>query len=393
MAGNDYYTLLRTTSNICNYFDKHHIDILRRGIHKLFICVGDGEIWKDEDGEVRLKELISILKGFLTDGYMTLNFHTKHGFVHYNCGDIIKDSYIVGEKCLETEKEKSYLRRVKAFQGEIQFLNKEETANFYAALEEFYLFDDRINWNKKLKKWKKCAKSGLSINGEENDLKSRTVQSYFQLLKFIETCCIIRKTLNRLYGIAPTWMLFESDQVPFFVDAYGAINPFEEINAFFAKDNADSLKNRLSTWMTAAKTKGKIWEEGEPVELIEFYERMNFIIETSWMLHDSYYLLEDWLDPETFSTIYMPIPEPSGSFRPDETKLSDEEVEAPVLFLQHCLFDSSVVCERETLNTLFKSALSKELKAEDQGWLHEKLPMMIDALYILNAWIFERSKK
>lgn len=161
---------------------------------------------------------------------------------------------------------------------------------------------------------------------------------------------------------------------------------------FFAKDNADSLKNRLSTWMTAAKTKGKIWEEGEPVELIEFYERMNFIIETSWMLHDSYYLLEDWLDPETFSTIYMPIPEPSGSFRPDETKLSDEEVESPVLFLQHCLSDSSVVCERETLNTLFKSALSKELKAEDQGWLHEKLPMMIDALYILNAWIFERSK-
>lgn len=383
--------LLETTYKIREHFDEYHIENLRSAVHKLFTCAADGKKWEVKSDEISLNGLINILKELMEDGFQTLNMFTKEGVVHYTCGEIIQDPYIIGDKYTGMKNSKQYLRRIKAFQGEVQLLDETEVANIFICLKEFFLFNDRENWRKKLKDWKKNAKKGTSIHDREYYLQDRPVQTYFQILKFLESCLIISRMINERYGVCHYYMLFENNQAPFYVNPYGTINPFEEINAFFSKDNATTMKMELSAWMTAAKTQGKIWDEGDPGELIEYHERFNFIIETCWMLHDSYYLLEGWLDPNNFETIYPPLAEPSGSFRPDETKLSDEELEAPVLFLQNCLFDSTVVSEREALNILLKCALSKGLIAEDRGWIHEKLPMMIDALYILNAWIFERS--
>lgn len=384
--------LLETTYKIREYFDEYHIENLRSAVHKLFTCASDGKRWEVKAGEISLNELIKILKELMEDGFQTLNRFNKEGTEHYTCGEVIKDPYIVGDKYTGMGKDKQYLRRIKAFQGEIQLLDEAEVANVFLTLKEFFLFNDRTNWRKKLKDWKKNAKKGTSIHDREYYLQDKPVQTYFLILRFLESCLVINRMLNKSYGICNYYMLVENNQAPFYVNPYGTINPFEEINEFFYKENATSMKDKLSEWMVAAKTKGKIWEQGEPAELIEFHERFNFIIETCWMLYDSYYLVESWLDPDSFETIYPPLPEPSGLLRPDNSKLSSEEANAPVLFLENCLFDSSVVSERETLNTLLKSALSVQLEAEDRGWLHEKLPMMIDALYILNAWIFERSE-
>lgn len=385
--------LLQTTYKIREYFDEFHIENLRSAVHKLFTCAADGKKWEVNAGEISLNKLINILKELMEDGFQTLNMFTKEGTVHYTCGEIIVDPYIVGEKYTGMKKDKQYLRRIKAFQGEIQLLDETEVANIFISLKEFFLFNDRENWRKKLKDWKKNAKKGTSIHDREYYLQDRPVQTYFLILKFLESCLIISRMINDRYGISHYYMLVENDQAPFYVNPYGTINPFEEINEFFSKENATTMKMKLSVWMIAAKTQGKIWDEGEPAELIKFHERFNFIIETCWILHDSYYLLKDWLEPNNFSTIYPPIPEPSGSFRPDDSKLSSEEANAPVLFLENCLFGSTVVSEREVLSILLKSALSKDMVVDDQKWLHDKLPMMIDALYILNAWIFERSKK
>ncbi len=384
--------LLETTYKIREYFDEYHIENLRSAVHKLFTCAADGKKWEEKSGEITLNELITTLKELIEDGFQTLNMFTKEGTVHYTCGEVIRDPYIVGEKYTGLKKSKQYLRRTKAFQGEIQLLDEAEVANIFITLKEFFLFNDRTNWRKKLKDWKKNAKEGTSIHDREYYLQDRPVQTYFLILRFLESCLVISRMLNERYGICSYYKLVENNQALFYVNPYATVNPFEEINEFFSQENATSMKAKLSAWMMAAKTKGKIWEEGEPGELIEFYERFNFILETCWMLHDSYYLLESWLDPNNFETIYPPLPEPSGLLRPDNSKLSSEEANAPVLFLENCLFDSSVVSERETLNTLLKSALSAQQEAEDRGWLHEKLPMMIDALYILNAWIFEKSK-
>lgn len=384
--------LLDTTYKIREYFDQYHIENLRSAVHKLFNCAMDGKKWEDKSAEIKLKDIVNILKELIEDGFQTLNMHTRDGFVHYICGEIIRDPFIVGEKYSATEKGKQYLRRVKAFQGEIQLLDETEVANLYIPLKEFFLFNDRQNWIKTLKDWKKNAQKGISILRRKYYLQDRPVQTYFQVLKFLETCLIINRVINDRYGINNYFRLFESDQVPFFLNPYGTVNPFEKLNRFFAKDNATSIKAKLSVWMHAAKTPGKIWDEGEPAELIRFYENFNFIVEICWMLHDSYYLLQDWLEPDNFDVIYPPLPEPSGAYRPDDSNLTDEEIDAPVLFLERCLFDSSIVSEREALSILLKSALSKNMVAEDQGWLHEKLPMMVDALYILNAWIFERKQ-
>lgn len=384
--------LLETTYKIREYFDEYHIENLRSAVYKLFTCASDGKKWESKEDEIKLKEIINILKELMEDGFQTLNLYTKDGLLHYTCGEVIRDPYIVGNKYSGEKKSRQYLRRIKAFQGEIQLLNEDEVANVYISLKEFFLFNDRANWRRKLKDWKKSAKNGNSIHERKYYLQDRPVQTFFKILRFLETCLILSRIINKQYGICHYYMLFENNQAPFFVDPYGTINPFEEINKFFSKDNASSMKLKLSEWMTAAKTKGMIWNEGEPAELIMFYERFNFIIETCWLLSDCYYLLEHWLDPNNFETIYPPIPEPSGSLRPDDSDLTPEEINAPVLFLERCLFDSSVVSERKVLSTLLKCALSKDLVAEDQKWLHEKLPMMIDALYVLNAWIFERSK-
>lgn len=384
--------LLETTYKIREYFDEYHIENLRSAVHKLFTCAADGKKWEVKAGEISLNELIKILKELIEDGFQTLNRFTKKGAIHYTCGEVINDPYIVGEKYSGMEKDKQYLRRIKAFQGEIQLLEETEVANIFITLKEFFLFNDRTNWRKKLKDWKKSAKKGTSIHEREYYLQDKPVQTYFQILKFLESCLIISRMINKQYGICHYYMLFENNQAPFYVNPYGTINPFEEINKFFHNENATGMKAKLSEWMMAAKTKGKIWDQGEAAELIEFHEKFNFILETCWILHDSYYLAKNWLDPNNFESIYPPLPEPSGLLRPDNSKLSSEEMNAPRLFLENCLFDSSVVSERETLNTLLKSALSAQLEAEDRGWLHEKLPMMIDALYILNAWIFERSK-
>lgn len=384
--------LLETTYKIREYFDEYHIENLRSAVHKLFTCAADGKKWEVKAGEISLNELIKILKELMEDGFQTLNMFTKEGSVHYTCGEIIRDPYLVGEKYAGMKKDKQYLRRIKAFQGEIQLLDETEIANVFISLKEFFLFNDRENWRKKLKDWKNNAKKGTSIHNREFYLQDRPVQTYFLILKFLESCLIISRMINERYGICHYYMLFENDQAPFYVNPYGTVNPFEEINKFFTKENATTMKMKLSTWMKAAKTKGKIWDEGEPGELIEFYERFNFIIETCWMLHDSYYFLADWLEPNNFETIYPPLAEPSGSFRPDKSNLTNEEIESPVLFLERCLFNSSVVSERETLRILLKCALSNDMAVEDQKWRHEKLPMMIDALYVLNAWIFERSK-
>lgn len=389
MANEHYNNLTETTYRICSYYEENHIDYLRQAIGKLLICVSDGVKWEKETKKLSLKKLIKLLDGFIDDAYLTLFQHEKRGFTHYNAGHIIKEPCIIGCKCLEFGEQQDYLKKIKAFQGEIILLNKKETSNFYLPLSEFFTFDSLVGWKSKLKEWQEHAVRGISIHEDGVFEFDKTAQTYFQLLKLIEVCNIINKCRNHNFGISIR-MLFESDQMPFFLDPYGVINPFEEFNAFFANENAHSLKSKLSSWILAATTEGKLWDDEEPGHLVEFHKRMQTILEICWILYDSQYLLEEWIDINNFETLHPCKAEPSENFHPDNSELSNEQLENPMLFIDNALFDSGVTYERNVLQNLLLCALSKDKVAEKLEWPHQKLYMMIDALYILNVKICKK---
>lgn len=370
--------LLGTIDHI---FSQFHLEDLRQQLSLFFTLVNDGHFDASIMKKKQLKSLCKALHEILEGCYELYRIYTKDGLVIEEC-----EQKLIKRPFSQQVPTSAYLfeQKIQIHQGKIIFLDYEESLDIYLFFERFFSYDSVIKWKQRVEIWERCVLRGvMSLHDSYGDFD--IFISYTQLQKLIEAAYLSCQWGLRSLPNSPIASLFHRKNQPYYITVKAMFNPFEYLNHFFQEDNATSLKKKLRIWLDAANTVDKIWNYGEPADLIHFHDYFQSLMETGLIITHCDFIFQNWMNKNTWIHKHDPKKE-GGGYILDNHHLTDEEVETPYLaineiFLHH--FNSI----RDTLRAWLGAALSKDT-IEDRDDYHLKIMRAIEALYLLNVQVY-----
>src|SRR5690606_23447240 len=109
-----------------------------------------------------------------------------------------------------------------------------------------------------------------------------------------------------------------------YVDGYRYASPFERIgDVFYEKNYVDIRQNILDLYPLCCTKKTL------KIEVTDLRYTLRLLLETGWLLLQTDYFPEDWLDPDCFDVLFCPVPEakleyywkPKGLFNKEQKNL------------------------------------------------------------------------
>lgn len=362
-------------------FSVHRLEDLRQQLSSLFALVNDGSFSAAKIKKKEIKSLCKILHALLDGCYETYRASEKDGFKITECKrKLVKGPFT------ERELTSAHLfeQKMRIHDGKIIFLDFVESLDIYVFFEDFFSHDSVVKWKERIDVWKRHALRRDHLHDTMEDVNLFT--SYVQLSKLFEAAYLLREWGLRSLPNSPVGSFFHIDDQPSYIAVEAMFNPFEYLNSLFRNENASSLKKKLRIWLDAARTGKKVWNYGEPTELIRFHDYFQAIMETGFIIKHCDFIFENWMNKEVWYSKFEPKREGEGYMLEDH-HLTNEEVNNPYLAIDE-IFWGHLSIEQYTLKEWLEAALSEEEVIEDKYDHHLKFMRVIEALYLINVQIY-----
>lgn len=207
-------------------------------------------------------------------------------------------------RCLEKYRPREDQKRnhhLAHFREPLSKLSREEAYNFTLAFENFFAEMDLSSWLNLLDDWKSCL-------GSDESLFDRTVdyaplKTYEKFLALHEACIVGYHWAEIDYP-PPNRHLYEN----FFntmYESYWDANPLETIHGIFYGISYDDLRQDILELYAGCTHQRK----GLIMSAEDLRYRLRWLLQTGWLLLQTDYFPEDWLDPDSFNFLRCPVPE------------------------------------------------------------------------------------
>ena len=181
-------------------------------------------------------------------------------------------------------------------------LTREEIQNFVIAFEHFFSEMDLSSWLNLLDDWKRCISENESIfesGGEYASLKT-----YEQLLKLREACYVAYHWAAIDYPPPNKYLIVDYLGTDY-INGYQSASPLVMASDTFYEQSYNNIRQSiLYLYPTCPCGKGCI-----VLTASDLRYTLRWLLQSGWMLLQTDYFPEDWLDPDKIDFLRCPIPE------------------------------------------------------------------------------------
>ncbi len=203
-------------------------------------------------------------------------------------------------------------------------LTSEEAQNFTTAFKNFFAEMDLSSWMNLLDDWKACIESDESLFDWQVDYAP--LKTYEKFLALHEACIIGYHWAEIDYP-PPNRHLYEE----FFntsYESYRDASPLELIDTVLYEINYDVLRQDILELYAGCSHQRK----GLTMKTDDLRFHLRWLLQTGWLLLQTDYFPEDWLDPDSFNCLRCPIPEKDVEYwRPKSLSFKEREKLAKTL--------------------------------------------------------------
>jgi len=188
------------------------------------------------------------------------------------------------------------------FKEPLSNLTREEAQDFTLAFKNFFAEMGLSSWLNLLDDWKSC------LTGDESFFDWRVdcapLKTYEKLLALHEACTIGYQWAEMDYP-PPNRHLIEDYLSSEYVNGYRSASPFEMIGDVFYEKNYSDIRQHILALYVSCSCK----REGINTIAKDLRSTLRWLLETGWLLLQTDYFPEDWLDPDSIDFLRCPVPE------------------------------------------------------------------------------------
>lgn len=193
------------------------------------------------------------------------------------------------------------------FKESFSNLTREEAQDFTLAFKNFFAEMDLSSWLNLLNDWKACLEGNESLFDWRVDFAP--LKTYERLLTLHEACIIGYHWAEMDYP-PPNRHLIEDYLSSEYVNGYHSASPFEMIGDIFYEKNYSDIRQSILELYAICSCKRK----GIDLKAIDLRSALRWLLETGWLLLQTDYFPEDWLDPNSVNFLRCPIPEKQAKY-------------------------------------------------------------------------------
>lgn len=210
-------------------------------------------------------------------------------------------------RCLKkyrSKEDKRLNHHLAYFQEPVSMLSRKEAQNFTLAFKNFFAKMDLSSWLNLLEDWKTCLRNNQSFFEYEADYAPLKT---YEKLKTLHEACIVSYHWAEFSYRPPNHHLIIDHLSSEYAEGYNSASPFEMImGIFYEKNYIDIRQSILGLFALRPHKEGSKSFIIEPSDL-RF--KLRLLLESGWLLLQTDYYPENWLDSDSLDFLYCPIPE------------------------------------------------------------------------------------
>lgn len=253
-----------------------------------------------------------------------------HYFLHHKSRLDFKDDWIDIKwlpnpyRCLEKyrpREDQKLNHHLAHFREPFTQLTREEAQNFTIAFKNFFAEMDLSSWLNLMDGWKSCLEVDKALFYWQVDFAP--LKTYEKLVALHEACIISYHWAELAYP-PPNRHLYE-DILGMSYESYRDASPLELIDAVLYDINYDVLRQNIFALYAGCSHQRK----GLTMKMDDLRFRLRGLIQAGWMLLQTDFFPEDWLDPNRFNFLRCPIPETEVDYWQPKSLSLKERIKLP----------------------------------------------------------------
>ena len=234
-------------------------------------------------------------------------------------------------RCLEkyrSEEDRQLNHHLAHFREPFSRLTREEAQDFTLAFRNFFAEMGVSSWLNLLDNWKSCLNSDETLPEWADNAPLTT---YEKLLSLHEACIVAYHWAEIDYP-PPNRHLYE-DFFNTTYESYRDASPLELIGTVFYELSYDELRHDiLELYAGSANQRTGLIMKPDDVRY-----RLRWLLQTGWLLLQTDYFPEDWLDPDSFDFLRCPVPEKAVEYwRPKNLSVKESRKLTKTLSELYC---------------------------------------------------------
>lgn len=343
---------------------------------------------KDDHEKQRLSETLAKI---------VLMVRGCHYFLHHKKRLDYKEDWIDIEwlhnpyRCLEKYRprdDQKLNHHLAHFKEPFSKLTRREAQNFTIAFENLFTEMDLSSWLNLLDDWKSCLEGDESLFDRQVD--NAPLKTYEKLLAAYEACIIGYHWAEIDYP-PPNRHLIHDYLSSDYVNGYRSASPFEMIgDVFYEKSYDDIRQSILELYAVCSCKQTKLTLSANELRWV-----LRWLLETGWMLLQTDYFPEDWLDPDSIDFLRCPVPENRiENWKPQSLNGKEQKKLQKTLSKLYCGIDvreETYVVESRIIRYLEDK--SSDNSNEDYSATRDRLLKVLDVLTIIVLDLRKRRTK
>lgn len=197
-------------------------------------------------------------------------------------------------------KDKSLNHYLAHYKGLIQTLSRKEVQNFQLTFKKFFKAMDISEWLYMLDQWEKGIRKGENIN----EYMGIECSQYFNALSKLYEAALLAKSWADYSYFPPNHHLW-SVQLKSFYDGYAAANPLDNLCYLFQDIDTTTIMHTIQAlYLNYQSEKIRVY-----TDLNDFRSVVKRAIEVGWLLLQTNYYPDNWLNPDALDWINCPVSE------------------------------------------------------------------------------------
>ena len=267
-------------------------------------------------------------------------------------------------------------------------LTREEVQNFTIAFENFFSEMDLSSLLNLLDDWKRCINENETIFESGGDYTP--LKTFENLLKLREACYVAYHWAAIDYP-PPNRHLY-ADFLYTSYQSYKDANPLESIQSVLYEVNYHDFREDILLLYS-----GRSFQEKESqMDVVTLRHNLRWLLNTGWLLLQTNYFPEDWLDPDKIDFVRCPMPEKEVNYWKPKT-LDFEEKDNLTKILSkvfHHVDLQDEIYEIDNRILLFLGNRSNRVILEEHEFkTKDRLLKILEIFTVINLDIQSRRKK
>ena len=317
-------------------------------------------------------DILDTLERHVKDLYRLHRAAKEEGFyVRAFSKQITLNPYCKEEKSIDELTKMSY----KLMDNKIQHLRYEEIFNIYLFLNRLFETNGILDWLDLISDWK------TEIQKDNRSMQASYIYkpawTFFYFHQILEAHYIIIDTGFWSHPNTPT-EFYHNDNAVIHSDVATVINPFEYLECLIFDTSILKIKADIKLLFGYA-TKDISDQDKSPLDLINIANYLKALMETTYLVTKTPYILEEWLKPEKwqrYSTYVRPTIEPIAF-----EYLSQKQQKKPYKAIKKNLWCIGSI--NYTLDNWQECALDPDMKLDDRYDDFTKINKIIEAIYVI----------